>query len=211
MALLPLMRSPSARHGGTRPRNGVRPAEKVIVVTAPSDEFPYPDRAQGVTFLTLAATPAAVSCSRQLVRLTLNRWGLAALIEDAELVISELVTNSVRATGLTDTNPGWADLGGLATIDVRLLLYPAGVIVEVWDRDPTAPVRHDAAPDEEGGRGLAIVAALCKHWHYRPSRQGGKVVSAELTVPPGMLSPAGLPRRVRSAPAAAVTCDDFRL
>ena len=27
----------------------------------------------------------------------------------------------------------------------------------------------DAAPDEEGGRGLAIVAALCKQWHYRPS------------------------------------------
>lgn len=179
------------------------------MVTAPSDEFPYPDRAQGVTCLTLAAAPAAVSCSRQLVHLTLNRWGLAALIEDAELVISELVTNSVRATGLTDTKPGWADLGGLATIDVRLLLYPAGVNVEVWDRDPTAPVRHDAAPDEEGGRGLVIVAALCKQWHYRPSSWGGKVVSAELTVPPGMLSAAGLPRRVRSAPVPAVTRDDF--
>ena len=178
-------------------------------MTAPSDEFPYPDRAQGVTCLTLAAAPAAVSCSRQLVRLTLNRWGLAALIEDAELVISELVTNSVRATGLTDTKPRWADLGGLATIEVRLLLYPAGVIVEVWDRDPAAPVRHDAAPDEEGGRGLAIVAALCKQWHYRSSSRGGKVVSAELTVPPGMLSAAGLPRRVRSAPVTAVTRDDL--
>ena len=181
------------------------------MVTAPSDEFPYPDRAQGVTSLTLAAIPTAVSCSRQLVHLTLNRWGLAALIQDAELVISELVTNSVRATGLTDTKPRWADLGSLATIDIRLLLYPAGVIVEVWDRDPAAPVRHDAASDEEGGRGLAIVAALCKQWHYRSSSRGGKVVSAELTVPPGMLSAAGLPRRVRSAPAAAVTRDDFRL
>jgi anti-sigma regulatory factor (Ser/Thr protein kinase) len=178
-------------------------------VTAPSDEFPYPDRAQGVTFLTLAATPTAVSCSRQLVHLTVNRWGLAALIEDAELVISELVTNSVRATGVTNTKPRWADLGGLATIDVRLLLYPAGVIVEVWDRDPRAPVRHDAASDEEGGRGLAIVAALCKQWTYRPSSRGGKVVSAELTVPPGMLSAARLPRGVRSAPAAAVTRDEF--
>jgi anti-sigma regulatory factor (Ser/Thr protein kinase) len=178
-------------------------------VTAPSDEFPYPDRAQGVTFLTLAATPTAVSCSRQLVHLALNGWGLAALIEDAELVISELVTNSVRATGLTDTKPRWADLGGLATIDVRLLLYAAAVIVEVWDCDPTAPVRHDAASDEEGGRGLAIVAALCKQWHYRPSSRGGKVVSAELAVSPGMLSAAGLPRRVRSAPAAAVARDDF--
>ena len=63
--------------------------------------------------------------------------------------------------------------------------------------------------DEEGGRGLAIVAALCQQWHYRPSSRGGKVVSAELTVPRGMLSAAGLRRRVQSAPAAAVTRDDF--
>ncbi len=177
-------------------------------MTAPSDEFPYPDRAQGETSLTLAATPTAVSRSRQLVHLALSRWGLAALIEDAALVMSELVTNSVEATGLTDAQPRWADLGGLATIQVRVLLYQAAVIIEVWDRDPTAPVRHDALPDEEGGRGLAIVAALCKQWHYFPSSRGGKVVWAELTVPPGMLSAAGLPRRVRSVPVAAITRDD---
>jgi len=100
-----------------------------------------------MTFLTLAATPTAVSCSRQLVHLTLNRWGLAALIEDAELVMSELVTNSVEATGLTDAKPRWADLGDLATIEVRVLLYQTGIIIEVWDRDPTAPVQRDAASD----------------------------------------------------------------
>lgn len=178
-------------------------------MTAPSDEFPYPDRARGITSVTLAAAPAAVSCGRQLVRLTLNRWGLAALVEDAELVISELVTNSVKATGLTDGGPGWADLGGVATIQVRVLLYQTGIIVEVWDRDPTAPVRHDAASDEEGGRGLAIVAALCKQWGYGPLSCGGKVVWAELEIPPAMLSAADLPRRARSAPVAAVSHDDF--
>ena len=177
-------------------------------MTVPSDELPYPDRAQGMTFLTLAATPTAVSCSRQLVHLTLNRWGLAALIEDAELVISELVTNSIEATGLTDAKPRWADLGDLATIEVRVLLYQIGIIIEVWDRDPAAPVRRYAASDEEGGRGLAIVTALCKQWHYCPSSRGGKVVWAELTLPPSMLSAAGLPRRMRSSPVAAVSHDD---
>lgn len=178
-------------------------------MTAPSDELPHPDRAQGMTFLTLVATPTAVSCSRQLVHLTLNRWGLTALIEDAELVISELVTNSVEATGLTDAKPGWADLSDLATIEVRVLLYPTGIIIEVWDRDPAAPAQRDAAPDEEGGRGLAIVTALCKRWHSFPSNRGGKVVWAELTLPPGMSSAAGLPRRARSSPLAAVSRDDI--
>jgi anti-sigma regulatory factor (Ser/Thr protein kinase) len=173
-------------------------------VTTPSDELPYPGRAQGIASVTLAATPAAVSCSRQLVRFTLNRWGLAALVEDAELVMSELVTNSVQATGLTGTGPRWADLGGVAAIQVRVLLFQTGIIVEVWDRDPTAPIRHDAASDEEGGRGLVIVAALCKHWDYGPLSCGGKVVWAELEIPPAMLSAADLPRRVRSARGGGV-------
>lgn len=177
-------------------------------MTAPSDELPYPGRALGMTFLTLAATPTAVSCSRRLVRLTLTRWGLAPLVEDAELVISELVTNSVQATGLTDVQPKWADLGDLATIQVRVLLYQTGIIIEVWDRDPAAPARHDATPDEEGGRGLAIITALCNKWHWFPSTRGGKAVWAELAIPPGMLTPAGLPRRVRSARIAAVSRDD---
>ena len=80
-----------------------------------------------------------------------------------------------------------------------MLLYQIGIIIEVWDRDPAAPVRRYAASDEEGGRGLAIVTALCKQWHYCPSSRGGKVVWAELTLPPSMLSAAGLPRRMRSS------------
>jgi anti-sigma regulatory factor (Ser/Thr protein kinase) len=180
----------------------------VTSVTAPSDDLPYPDRAQGLTFMTLAATPTAVSCSRQLVRLTLNRWGLAALVEDAELVMSELVTNSVQATGMTDAEPTWADLGDLATIQVRVLLDQAGVAIEVWDRDPTAPVQDDPTADEEGGRGLTIVAALCKQWHHFPSSRGGKVVRAELAIPPQLLTPTGLPRRLRSTPLTPTSPDE---
>jgi anti-sigma regulatory factor (Ser/Thr protein kinase) len=172
-------------------------------VTAPSDDLPYPDRARGMTFLTLAATPTAVSCARQLVRLTLSRWGLAALAEDAELVISELVTNAVQASGVTDPDAAWGDLGGLATIQVRVLMYQADIVIEVWDRDPGSPVRHDAASDEEGGRGLLIVTALCKEWDYFYAARGGKVVWAELAVPAELLTPAGLPRRVRGLPIVA--------
>ena len=133
-----------------------------------------------MTFLTLAATPTAVRYSRQFVRLALKRWGLAALAEDAELVVSELVTNAVQASGVTDPEAAWGDLGRLATIQVRVLMYQAGIVIEVWDRDPGAPAGHDAASDEEGGRGLMIVTALCKEWDYLCAARGGKVVWAEL-------------------------------
>ena len=78
-----------------------------------------------------------------------------------------------------------------------MLLFPAAVIIEVWDRDPTGPVQQHATPDQEGGRGLAIVAALCTRWHYFPSGRGGKVVWAELAITPRTVSAAGagLPRR----------------
>jgi len=178
-------------------------------VTTPSNQPPYPDRAQGMTFLTLAATPTAVSCARQLVHLTLNRWGLAALVEDAELVTSELITNAVQATGVTDPDAAWGDAGALATIQVRVLMYQASIVIEVWDRDPSAPVRHDAVSDEEGGRGLMIVTALCKEWDYFYAARGGKVVWAELAVPAELPTPAGLPRRVRGMPVVARNRADF--
>ena len=68
------------------------------------------------------------------MRLALNRWGLAALAEDAELVVSELVTNAVQASGVTDPEAAWGDLGSPATIQVRVLMYQAGIVIEVWDR-----------------------------------------------------------------------------
>ena len=172
-------------------------------MTAPSDELPYPERAQGVTFLTLAATPAAAGCARQLVRLTLSRWGLAALAGDAELVVSELVTNAVQATGITDPDVARGDPGGLATIQVRVLMYQVAIVIEVWDRDPGAPAGHEAASDEEGGRGLMIVTALSTEWDYFYAARGGKVVWAELAVPADLLTPAGLPRRAHGTAAAA--------
>ena len=147
-------------------------------------DFPYPSHALGINFLTLAAVPTAVGCSRQLVRLGLNRWGLSRLIADAELVVSVLTTNAVQATGLMDTDAKWSDLGNLATIHVRLLLFETSIAIEVWDRDPTAPAPQEVTGDEEGGRGLSIVAALSTNWSYFLAPQGGKVVSAELPISP---------------------------
>ena len=78
--------------------------EPVTVPAGKEMDFPYPSHALGISFLTLAAVPAAVGYSRELVRLGLDRWGLAALVADAELVVSELATNAVKVTGPPGTD-----------------------------------------------------------------------------------------------------------
>lgn len=175
---------------------------KGAIVSIPRDELAYLDRAQGLTSLTLAAAPAAIGRARQLIRFALTQWGLAALAADAELVTSELMTNAVQATEATSTGAEAAPdgFGTAATVQVRVLMYQASIIIEVWDRDPGTPRRHEAAADDEGGRGLMIVAALCTQWDFSAAADGGKVVWAELAVPAEILTPARLPRRDRGAP-----------
>lgn len=53
------------------------------------------------------------------------------------------------------------------------------VIVSVWDGSDEMPVHRDAEPDQEGGRGLMLVASLGQDWGaYRV--EGGKVVWVRL-------------------------------
>ena len=74
---------------------------------------------QAVTGLTLAAVPTAARCSRMFVSSCLRQWGLPSLAADGELVASELVTNAVAATGVTEAEPRWSQLAGLATLHLR--------------------------------------------------------------------------------------------
>src|SRR5450755_3725136 len=109
------------------------PTGPLTAPTGKEKDFPYPSRALGISYLTLAVGLAAVGHSRQLIRLTLNYWGLAHMTDDAELVMSELTTNAVQATGLTNPDAKWNDIGNLATIHVRLLLFDTAIVIEVWD------------------------------------------------------------------------------
>ena len=169
------------------------------VLAGRETDFPYPARALGVSFLALAAVPAAVGHSRELVRLGLDRWGLASLAADAEMVISELATNAIQATGSTVADATRNDpREDAAAFPVRLLLFEASIVIEVWDADPAPPVPQHGTGEEEGGRGLAIVAALSAKWDWYPAPQGGKVVWAELAIPLCPLTEGGLPQRSRS-------------
>jgi anti-sigma regulatory factor (Ser/Thr protein kinase) len=136
-----------------------------------------------VAELALAAVPTAVRLSRVFAAHILRHWQLDHMIEDAELVTSELVTNAVAATGLTAEPERWSQLLNLAMIHVRFTLYKYVVVLEVQDRAAAVPVLQAPADDDEGSRGLAIVEALAAEWGYRQVPEAGKVVWAKLAIP----------------------------
>ncbi|QIB48756.1 ATP-binding protein [Streptomyces aureoverticillatus] len=120
------------------------------------------------------ADPGAVRTARAVVRKQLGEWDLAALGDVTVLLVSELVTNSLRyASG---------------PIVVRLVRQagPLGtLLVEVSDPVPDPPRERAAAPDDEGGRGIQLVARSSRRWGTRPGRTGttGKTVWFELALP----------------------------
>ncbi|MFK4144021.1 ATP-binding protein [Streptomyces sp. NPDC004065] len=117
------------------------------------------------------ADPEAVRAARSAVRNQLRQWNLDALGDTAALLVSELVTNSLRyATG---------------PIGVRLIRTPAlpeVLLVEVSDPLPDPPRERPARPDDERGRGLQLVASTARRWGTRPD-SSGKTVWFELAVP----------------------------
>jgi anti-sigma regulatory factor (Ser/Thr protein kinase) len=114
----------------------------------------------------------AVTVSRRTLRLILTMHGLINLVDVAELLTTELISNSVRHTK------------GPAALRVR---WAAGVLrIGAWDADPEppeAPRSLDQAAELEDGRGLALVRACADLWGWQPlSRHGsrGKYVWCEL-------------------------------
>ena len=99
-----------------------------------------------------------VPVARQRVRKALADWGITDELADAvTLLANELVTNAVTHCKVSHSQ-----------IKVELTLNSAELVLEVSDPDRNRlPRPHDSTPDEEGGRGLALVAALADNWGCR--------------------------------------------
>jgi anti-sigma regulatory factor (Ser/Thr protein kinase) len=124
------------------------------------------------THLELAALPSAVPCARGHVRAVALEWGLEELADTAELLASELVTNAVRACDRLRIR---ADLDIVPVVRLWLVSDRASIVIHVWDASNGMPVRHEANPGDERGRGLTLVESLGKDWGaYREA--SGKVV-----------------------------------
>ena len=136
------------------------------------------------TSLVLGALPSAVACARLHARNVMYEWCLPAVADSVELVVSELVTNAVCACTDLDGRAKYDAETGLPPVGLRLSSDRAHVLIEVWDQDPSPPIAKTAGPDDESGRGLMLVEALCERWGCDTSPGwDGKVVWTEIQVP----------------------------
>ncbi len=131
--------------------------------------------------LPLGVLPTAPSCARAHARLVLAEWEMHALADTAELVVSELVTNSVRASTDADGHPLYRDYA-MAVVYLRMSAGHARLLLEVWDTIPAGPVLQHAAPDDESGRGLQLVEMMTDKWGWTTAEGWpGKCIWAELS------------------------------
>ena len=132
----------------------------------------------------LAALPTAPSAARAHVRATLATWRMSGLADVLELVVSELVANSVVASTESDGTPRYME-GRMPVIRLCLLTDGVRLVAEIWDQAPGIPVRLSAGSDDESGRGLDLVDIITgSRWGWHPARSGrGKRVWAEFAVP----------------------------
>jgi len=117
----------------------------------------------------LGALPTAPRLTRGFASIVLTGWELPDRIDVAELLVTELATNVVRASTAADGHPRYDDSGKLPLLWVRLLSDHARLLIEVWDNLPQAygaPVVRHPGEDEESGRGLAMVEALSEDWGW---------------------------------------------
>jgi anti-sigma regulatory factor (Ser/Thr protein kinase) len=111
-------------------------------------------------------SPGAPQAARRFVEEALRGWGHGdTVIDDARLLLSELVTNAVTHAR--------------SPVSVTLRARGSALRLAVRDESPAEPTPRPVAPEADAGRGLQIVAALAKEWGVLATR-GGKTVWAEL-------------------------------
>jgi anti-sigma regulatory factor (Ser/Thr protein kinase) len=137
------------------------PARTAIMTRAPRAGQPPPGRVPAWpprAVLDLGAVLTAPGCARAWTREILWEWGAAGLADAAELVASELVTNSVNAcAGL-----------GQAAIRLVLTLGRGELAILVRDNHPGVPLAVQPGAEDEGGRGLLIVEHLADRCGWYP-------------------------------------------
>jgi|SRR5882724_3027880 len=135
------------------------------------------------SFLELGSYEQAPGCARGHVRNLLAEWNLEKHSDLAQLIISELITNSVLAVrGLC-----WTER---PAVRLWVLADASRVNLLVWDALPGAPQPRVVGHDEESGRGLFLVQELSAAWGsylppaaYHPAYAGGKVTWAIIGPP----------------------------
>lgn len=107
------------------------------------------------------ADTAEVAEARHTTGKVLIDWGCDGLVDDAQLVVTELVTNAILHTESPCT--------------VSLQLSDSALHIAVTDHGLGFPERQPFDLHREGGRGLLIVSSLADAWGVEPVDQGKTV------------------------------------
>lgn len=127
--------------------------------------------------LAFTAEPAEVGALRRIMRLHLGIWGLHDISDQAQLCVSELVSNVITHVGR----------GTPATLMVSM--RGTRLRIEVHDPDTRAlPTLVDVGSDAEAGRGMTLVDAIADRWGIQ-LRADHKVIWCELAT--GLDAPDG--------------------
>jgi anti-sigma regulatory factor (Ser/Thr protein kinase) len=112
--------------------------------------------------------PAGDSCSaaRRTVTDVLTEIDRGDLVDDAAIIVSELVTNAVLHAG--------------SQVHLSVFPHDGGVRIEVADVSSHLPRWSPVEDGATSGRGLILVNQLSSRWGAERTADGGKLVWAEL-------------------------------
>lgn len=118
----------------------------------------------------LAAAPAEARRARREVAAALSSWGCPpSVVDDAVLLVSELVSNAVR-------------YGTEVSVTVDLVHVGDRLLLEVTDGSRARPRVRRPEPDDEQGRGMQLVQALATAWGSRHDDRQGKTTWCTLAL-----------------------------
>ncbi|MEU3741936.1 ATP-binding protein [Streptomyces sp. NPDC032198] len=135
---------------------------------------PQTDGTGNLVVLRWSRHPRCVGLARVELRKAMTAWGLADIADSAVLVLSELLTNTVRRAHVA---PGRA-------IETWYQRRDKGLRIEVHDADDGSPRLSPDASAPVGGHGFALVSALADRWDVSDRiGHGESSVWAELDIP----------------------------
>lgn len=114
----------------------------------------------------LPAEIASARAARGFVRDVLEQWDVQDVLDDALIVVSEMVTNAVTHAA--------------SECELRVSASPSTVRIEVADSGAGTPEPLPPSDTRSGGRGMHLIDALTAAWGVEPQAEGGKTVWAEL-------------------------------
>jgi hypothetical protein len=135
--------------------------------------------ARGFAARALTGDLQEAAAARHFARCTLFDWDMGPLVEDAAVIVSELVTNAMRyGLGCPLSPPATS-----RPVWLGLLLQETTVLCAVSDPSPEIPVVKEPDYLAESGRGLHIIDSLSDAWGWTSPDHAGKTVWAEVGLP----------------------------